>query len=784
MASTKPTPVENTQSPGGRFAKSWVARIVLAIGSPVLLLLILELILALFGAGRNTAFFIPHEKPGMFRTNPRYTELFFPESFGLKPLNFQIPREKPEGTHRVFVLGESAAMGMPEPGFSLSVQLQAQLRAANPGKTIRVYNLGITAINSHVIRHLTREAIAFDPDLVVIYMGNNETVGPYGPSSAFSNRMPPLGFIRASIWIRGTRTGQLLERLIAVLGSAGTVFQEWSGMEMFAGNVVPAGDPRIQVVYDNFAANLGDILGMLNEAGIKSVLSTVAVNVKDSAPFESIHGESVSSTQLAEWNRLFGESENALVVGEFTKARELLDRAIEIDPLHADAHFIQAGVLENIGEPEQARVHYLEALSLDALRFRADATINQIIRERAGAAGGTVSLVDSARNLGSDPASTVEPAGQNFFLEHVHLRWEGNFSLALMLARQCSNVLFGARDEKIGWLTPEQCADVVGFTPAGKSMMLMRMDELTTRPPFTGQRTFAMDRGRLLEENSAANEEVSSPGALQAALASIERARLNDPENTFLPFHEAAIRMEIGDFSRALSLNQSLDALEPPSPERTVQRAYLLQELGRSSEAETLLLQSARSDPYYFQTYGVLGSLWLATGEHSKSLTFFEELVSRMPQSRGARLTYARLLSANENWEAAEEQWLEVLRYFPDNEGALEPLLYRYFDRGLEEEALELMLKAFAYNPRSFENNARLVEVYQQLNDIENSIKYMRALAESGPVNAAFHLDLAHTYAVLNRDDEAVLELHRATKKAEGPIDPELMLAVEKLIER
>jgi tetratricopeptide (TPR) repeat protein len=395
-----------------------------------------------------------------------------------------------------------------------------------------------------------------------------------------------------------------------------------------------------------------------------------------------------------------------------------------------------------------------------------------------------VSLVDSAGNLGSAPTSTVEPAGQNFFLEHVHLRWEGNFALALMLAKPCSDVLFGARDEKISWLTPEQCAEVVGFTPAGKSMTLMRMDELTRRPPFTGQRTYAEDRERLLEEISAANEEVSSPGVLEKALDSIERARLKDPENTFLPFHEAAIRMEVGDFSRALSLNQSLDALEPPSPERAVQRAYLLHELGRTSEAEKLLLQSAHSDPYYFQTYGVLGGLWLATEESTKSLTFFEKLASRMPQSRGARLTYARLLSANGNWEAAEEQWNEVLRYFPDNEGALEPLVYRYYDRGLEKEALELMLNAFAYNPRSFDNNARLVEIYQESKDIKNTVKYMRALAESGPVNTAFHLDLARNYVTLGRDNEADLELHRAYQKADDKSEPELMLEIKRLIER
>ena len=47
---------------------------------------------------------------------------------------------------------------------------------------------------------------------------------------------------------------------------------------------------------------------------------------------------------------------------------------------------------------------------------------------------------------------------------------------------------------------------------------------------------------------------------------------------------------------------------------QAVQRAFLLQELKRTNEAEELLLQAAAAEPYYFQTYGLLASLWAATG--------------------------------------------------------------------------------------------------------------------------------------------------------------------------
>ena len=174
---------------------AWILRLGLAIILPLVLFALLEAVLSVAGFGRNADFFIPDSEAGFYRTNPRFTELFFPASFGLKPLNFRLPKIKPAGSLRVFVLGESAAMGVPEPGFAIAPQLRAQLRAAHPGQSIDVYNLGITAINSHVIRQIARQAVQFQPDLLVIYMGNNEVIGPYGPGSVLTDTMLPLPLI-------------------------------------------------------------------------------------------------------------------------------------------------------------------------------------------------------------------------------------------------------------------------------------------------------------------------------------------------------------------------------------------------------------------------------------------------------------------------------------------------------------------------------------------------------------------------------------------------------------
>ena len=747
-------------------AARWWAKLALAVGAPVLFFALLEGGLRLAGFGRDAHFFIPDTKPGFYRTNPRYTELFFPASFGLKPLNFRIAKAKPAGSFRVFVIGESAAMGVPEPGFALGPQLQAQLRAAYPGRKIDVFDFGITAIDSDVIRDIVQQAVDFQPDLFVVYMGNNEVVGPYGPSSAVATHMPPRWLARLSLWTRETRTGQLVQRLVRGLSARGRDFKDWRGMETFQGNDVAADDPRMKAVYANFAANLADILALARGAGAKVVLSTVAVNVRECAPFVSLHGRGLTPAQLESWGHDVHAAEEARGLGDDARARVLFEQAVTLDPAYAETHYELARLLDGDGDVAGARKQYLDALQWDALRFRADARINAIIRGAAQASGGRVVLVDAARALGADAGSTVAPAGHAFFFEHVHLTWEGNYALARELAPAAGAALFGADAARVRWLTAAECADELGFTAFGRATQLARMGELTDRPPFTGQSSFAADRTWLEGELAAATAAVAEPAQKRAMAAKIEAARERDPASAFAIFQAAQIEAVEGRFAAALALNETLDTAEPPSAEDDAQRAFLLQALGRTNEAEAVLRAAARREPYYFQTYQLLARLWAATGRAGKALDYFAALVDRMPGSSTARHIYAGLLAAKGDTAAAEAQWRAILQKVPDDEAALAPLLQRLEQGGKPTEALGLMLAAYAYNPRNFRNNERLVAYYDARGDAANTVKYMQALAASGPVNAQLYLDLAQRLEKLGRAVEARIALRQAQRTA------------------
>jgi tetratricopeptide (TPR) repeat protein len=741
---------------GERRPAPWWAKWAVAIAAPVLVLALLESGLRLGGFGHDANFFIPDQMPGVFRTNPRYTELFFPASFGLKPLNFRIVKAKPADTFRVFLLGESAAMGVPEPAFAIAPQLDAQLRAAYPAKKIEVFNLGITAINSHTSRDIAEQAVEFEPDLLVVYMGNNEVVGPFGPSSAVANRMPSRGVIQLSLRVRKTRLGQLLQHAIQGLVARGHDFKDWRGMEMFAGKNVAADDPRMEAVYSNFSSNLQDILALAQRHRVKVVLSTVAVNLRDCAPFASLHRRDLAPALRETCERDLEEATKAVALGRNDQAQALLEEAVKADLAFAETHFQLARVLEHTGEPEKARHEYLEARQWDALRFRADERINQIIREAAAAKKAPgISLVDVARELGAAADSSVPAAGHRFFFEHVHLTWEGNYALVQVLAPAAGSALFGASQVPGRWLTSQECADELGFTELGRASLFNRMDELTARPPFTSQSSFAADRSWLKRELERASASATKRDYVQTVATQIEDARQRNPGSGFLIFQAAVAESELGHFAHALALNDQLATVQPPSAEAAAQRAFILQGLGRRAEAEAVLLASAEAEPYYFQTYALLAQLWSATGELNKALDYFSKLVARMPESRGARHPYAEALMAHHDVAGAEAQWRAILRMVPDDEGALRPLLRVLGERGKTDEALELMLAAFAYNPRNYRNNEMLVAMYDARGDLANMTTYMRALADSGPVNPQLYVDLAAALEKLGRHDEA-----------------------------
>ncbi len=745
-------------------------RLLLLVAAPALFFCALEGALRLAGYGASADLFIPDEgKPGFYRTNPSFTEPFIPSSFGIEPLNFRIRKHKEANSIRVFVLGESAAQGLPDPDFGFAAQLRAQLGARFPGRTFEICNLGITAINSHVVYQIARQAAAFEPDLFVIYMGNNEVVGPYGPGCAYLSTAPPLWLIRASVWVRSTRTGQLLSRLLARLAPAGAKPRDWKGMETFAGSTVRGDDPRLEEVYRNFSSNLQDIVDLAGRSGIKTVVATVVANLRDSAPFVSLHREGLSAAEEKAWKAAYDEGTVAWDLGDAKSAMYQYEEALRIDPGHAETHFRLGRLSEELGEPAPALSHYLDALHWDALRFRPDARINEIIRRVAQGARGPVLLVDAARELGSDAASAPSIAGHSVLFDHVHFNWDGNFQVAGLLADACVRELFGADARPAAGLDGPGCAAALGYTRDAQVRMLKVIVQMTLRPPFTNQSTFTEDQAEWKRDIEEINGQLAAPEARAADEDAVERALQLDPGSAPLAIHLGIMESEAGHLDRALELLDRAGAVQPRSVEADLRKARILIRLQRFDEAEALLMGPLELADSYFYAGDALVDLWAGTGQFEKGKRFFAQALEKAPANHYLRLEYAQLLARGGDWGGAEREARSIWDGDPGSRpamAALEMLVHMYENQGKAAAADEITVEAGPRQAADYFNNQRLMRICTARNDPAGVVDCLRAMEASGPFDSAQHLDLAHRLADLHRTREMLDELYHAGQVA------------------
>ncbi|PYM15179.1 MAG: hypothetical protein DME18_04920, partial [Verrucomicrobia bacterium] len=159
---------------------------------PLFLLGALELALRVAGYGYPTSFFLRTRINGrtVYIENQKFGLRFFPAALARSPSPVVMEAAKTANSYRIFLLGESAALGDPDPAYGCGRYLEVLLGERYPGTRFEVICVAMTAINSHAILPIARECAQRDGDLWVIYAGNNEMVGPFGAGTIFGPRAP------------------------------------------------------------------------------------------------------------------------------------------------------------------------------------------------------------------------------------------------------------------------------------------------------------------------------------------------------------------------------------------------------------------------------------------------------------------------------------------------------------------------------------------------------------------------------------------------------------------
>ena len=405
-----------------------------AILIPCVILLLIEAGLRIAGYGHSASFFIANKLSGKtcHVSNFAFTYRFFPPELARNVNRIVVPDIKAAGARRVFILGSSAAMGDPDASYGFGRILSLILRERDPDTRWEVYNTAITAINSHAIVPIARECAGLKPDIFVVYAGNNEVIGPYGPSTVLTPVFASDALVHLHLWIRSLRIGQLAAAVSRMLPHAKDALQEWGGMEMFSGRTVRHDDPALQRVYQRYCANLREICRVGEKAGARTILCTIGANRRDCPPFASLHTAGLGGAALTDRNAAWARACSLDQAGKPDSALSAFRMACAIDSGHAELQFRMGRCLLRLGDSAQALRHFTRARDLDVLRFRADSRINAIIDSLGRAGLPATALVDIAQLLDRQSGGGI--SGDELFYDHVHMNFHGNYLIACALA--------------------------------------------------------------------------------------------------------------------------------------------------------------------------------------------------------------------------------------------------------------------------------------------------------------------------------------------------------------
>jgi tetratricopeptide (TPR) repeat protein len=732
-----------------------------ALLTPLFALGLLELSLRLAGYGYPTHFWLVDRLNGqkILRDNPRFGWRFFPRAVARTPRPLYLEAKKPQGAVRIFVFGESAAMGDPEPAYGFARQLERLLQAHHPDQKIEIINVAMTAINSHVIRQIARDCKSCQGDFWLVYAGNNEVIGPFGAGTIFGRQAPSRTTARVIMGLKALRLGQLL----ASMTRSASEPANWEGLEFFLRWQLPFNSPRLEQVYSSFAANLSDIAEVGRGSGATVLLSTIPVNFRDCPPLASLHRTDLGPEKLGDWQKWFSAGTNAQATGHFAEALSDFSKAGEIDDTFAELAFQQARCELELKQTAPADTDFRRARDLDTLRFRADSHINEIIRQAAKAKG--IPLLDADEAF-------ARYGAEDLFYDHVHLNFTGNYRVALLFAAELEKHWPVNRTNNFSWLTETEIARQLAYTSFDERRVGEEMRARMQQPPFNTQSNF-----RVRDEHWR-----KTLGALSDAPASYvsnyQAAVAVAAEDWLLRANFARVLEKGGDNSGAATQWAEVSRLLPHSPEGWANLGRLARIAGDSKRARNLLQTALKEQPESVATRTEFAILEDSLGRTESARREFLSVLRLQPGFSPARVNLGLLLAHQGDIPGATAEFREELRWHPDNVEARVNLANFFAAHGKTAEALPLYQDAVVLDPENPIARYNFGRVLMAENHPAQAVTNFEVALRHSPERGEVHYELAQALVRIGRELEALGEFAHAVRLKPDLVDAHLNYGV------
>ncbi|MBI1319740.1 MAG: hypothetical protein GC168_12445 [Candidatus Hydrogenedens sp.] len=617
-----------------RWAKTLAAWAISLVVLPVLLLGLVEGSIRAAYPKKELRVFVPRTVDGIhfMQLNNDFYRRFL--SFSLPPerdirVLLDAIEPKPEGGVRLVVLGGSAAKGWPDSTMAYWRFLEAIARAAYPEVPLEFYCLASPALDSTVMRYIGTAACAsIEPDVVLLYLGNNELNGPFTSSllagfDTGEERMQAVDRIHS---LRGLR---LFELMVSNRGPS----PEDEAARQRAGFGERTREGRL--IFDTYRYNLEQIIQASEDAGAEVCLSTLVANLRDWPPESDAPEQPLVGDDAAQWESGLANLRAQLSSGEYEAALREVSALRDLSE-GAVLSYLEGQALMALNRDSEARTAFEQAMDLDLPMFvRARTAANRVIRAVAEEYdASTVTLVDGEGAMSAQSPHGIP--GREFLLDHCHLSVEGAHALAVAFWPAVDAAIARRLGRPpTGFIAPgiEECAERLGVRLVDDGVNRKRLlDVHEGRVALAGLRSYYDEHYGAID----ASEQVDPLPRLARAFALSGVDYLNGQK------YVDALLLPGSDFALAERIAREHAARYPQSAIFRSLMGRALEANGNPDAAEHEIQVSLEIDPEEYGIRAAYAESLLNRNRCDEAKVWYEELVATSPDDYRALEGLAR----------------------------------------------------------------------------------------------------------------------------------------------
>ena len=565
---------------------------------------------------------------------------------------------KPPNTFRIFAFGGSTTYGHP---FNWQTAfprwLQELLNSCQNGTRYEVINLGGISYASYRIIPLMKETLKYEPDLFIVYTGQNEFLERRSYSGLI-DRNPIL--INAEALLEKLKLYRTLKYLLGQSGNPSTtqsrpngestsetpskktvlqdeanaILDRSSGLDLYHRD-----EEFSRGVIRHLAHNLNSMISFSRSNGVPLIFVTPASNLRDFSPFKSEHHASLAVRERSELDRVIEKADRLVKAGRFQDALSEMERIFPKVREHAQANFIMAKALDGLGRSDEARRHYLAARDLDVCPLRATSAVEKQIYDSANR--NNAPMVDFklyVENKTVESGIACGLAGEEMFLDHVHPNVELHQKLAELIALKMTELGILKNCDS---LTPQQIANL--FSQArnslDKSLFVMRDLNLAKTLKWAGKKDEAKTALNRILEAEKDNPEVHKmlgayaleEGQYKQAIDLYRKAVELSGDDPQLKLSLATAYYRSGDKQASKKIYETMVARNEVFPDILSNLSMLYLEENRVAEASDLLKKNLDAYPDSNLLYAPYGLALAMSGDLPQGIKWMKKASEAEP---------------------------------------------------------------------------------------------------------------------------------------------------------